>query len=93
MKLGAASESWLRHEGRLVECTADTWRYVGCDEERISAVTADIVSSTAVSLRRRAPLRPLATSTPVADMFLDAAAARGQQTREDEEATMRQGDV
>lgn len=27
-KLGAASESWLRHDVRNLECTAATWRYL-----------------------------------------------------------------
>lgn len=27
IKLGVASESWLKHEGRLLEWTAATWRY------------------------------------------------------------------
>lgn len=27
-KLGAASESWLKHDVRVFECTAATWRYL-----------------------------------------------------------------
>lgn len=29
-KLGAAVESWLKHDGLVCECTAATWRYFFC---------------------------------------------------------------
>lgn len=34
MKLGEASESWLRHEGLVWAWTASTWRYLGGSRRR-----------------------------------------------------------
>jgi len=48
IKLGAASESWLRHEGRVCEWTAATWRYFCCGEALTLSTVVPLGGSTSV---------------------------------------------
>lgn len=69
-KLGAASESWLRHDGLVLEWTATTWRYFFCGEARSFWIVVPSFGSTLVRvLSGTAPLRrvagPLDVSTLV----------------------------
>lgn len=72
-KLGAASESWLRHEGLVCECTAATWRYFFCGVARSFSAVVPFSGSTSVSVWS-VPLRrvtePLAICTLVAVDFI-----------------------
>lgn len=72
-KLGAALESWLRHDGLVWECTAATWRYFFCGLLRILSAVVPLGGSTDVKSsfagRDAAPLRreaePLEAATLV----------------------------
>ncbi|KAK1242205.1 hypothetical protein MKX07_000191 [Trichoderma sp. CBMAI-0711] len=71
-KLGAAGESWLRHDGLVWECTAATWRYFFCGVLCSRSLVVPLAGSTEVrsgssfceALRR--VTEPLAASMLVA---------------------------
>lgn len=70
-KLGAAGESWLKHDGLVWECTAATWRYFFCGVLDSRSLVVPLTGSTEVrsaslceALRR--DTEPVEASTLVA---------------------------
>lgn len=80
IKLGVASESWLKHDGRTLECTAATWRYFFCVEALSFSIvvpswgSASTKSGAAVPLRRLLAFPLLARAAPFEASMLVAVA-------------------
>lgn len=82
IKLGVASESWLKHDGRLLECTAATWRYFFCVEALSFSIVVPSLGSAstksgaaaALPLRRLLAVPLLARAAPFEASMLVAVA-------------------
>lgn len=85
-KLGAAGESWLKHDGLVLECTAATWRYFFCSVLDSRSLVVPLGGSTEVrsalpsveALRRDTEPTEASTLVVVEDSAGDAILGRWQ---------------